>query len=94
MPRKEARLFFRLLKRQYEKARIVLTSNKGFANWGEMLGDNVLATVIPEHLLHHSTTLNIKGGKLPPWICPYISRHLLSLNPLQARCRRYSRGER
>ncbi|EFD5190083.1 hypothetical protein FY860_22170, partial [Escherichia coli] len=27
------------------------------------------------------------------WICPYISRHLLSLNPLQARCRRYSRGE-
>ncbi|OYG12667.1 transposase, partial [Shigella sonnei] len=25
------------------------------------------------------------------WICPYISRHLLSLNPLQARCRRYSR---
>ena len=30
----------------------------------------------------------------PAWICPYISRHLLSLNPLQARCRRYSRGER
>ncbi len=31
---------------------------------------------------------------LSNWICPYISRHLLSLNPLQARCRRYSRGER
>ncbi len=31
---------------------------------------------------------------LAQWICPYISRHLLSLNPLQARCRRYSRGER
>ncbi|MDT1523261.1 fimbrial protein, partial [Escherichia coli] len=29
---------------------------------------------------------------VPFWICPYISRHLLSLNPLQARCRRYSRG--
>ncbi|MFB5672621.1 hypothetical protein ACE41V_20880, partial [Shigella sonnei] len=28
---------------------------------------------------------------ISPWICPYISRHLLSLNPLQARCRRYSR---
>ncbi|EFH3247679.1 hypothetical protein GSE87_22580 [Escherichia coli] len=28
------------------------------------------------------------------WICPYISRHLLSLNPLLARCRRYSLGER
>ena len=32
--------------------------------------------------------------KVNGWICPYISRHLLSLNPLQARCRRYSRGER
>lgn len=30
----------------------------------------------------------------PEWICPYISRHLLSLNPLLACCRRYSRGER
>ncbi len=32
--------------------------------------------------------------KAGTWICPYISRHLLSLTPLQARCRRYSRGER
>ncbi|CAH4962368.1 Phosphoglycerate transporter protein [Escherichia coli] len=31
---------------------------------------------------------------LSVWICPYISRHLLSLNPLLACCRRYSRGER
>ncbi len=36
----------------------------------------------------------ILGVLLYSWICPYISRHLLSLNPLQARCRRYSRGER
>ncbi len=28
---------------------------------GEMFGDNVLATAIPDRLLHHSTTLNIKG---------------------------------
>ncbi|QRF40559.1 hypothetical protein BW158_06530 [Escherichia coli] len=40
-------------------------------------------------------TYNTKtGGVLAYWICPYISRHLLSLNPLLARCRRYSRGER
>ncbi len=32
--------------------------------------------------------------KIARWICPYISRHLLSLNPLLACCRRYSRGER
>ncbi len=37
----------------------------------------------------YSKALDVAG-----WICPYISRHLLSLNPLQARCRRYSRGER
>ena len=33
-------------------------------------------------------------GGIRVWICPYISRHLLSLNPLLACCRRYSRGER
>ncbi len=37
----------------------------------------------------NATTYNTFG-----WICPYISRHLLSLNPLLACCRRYSRGER
>ena len=61
MTREEASLFFRLLNRRYEKASIILTSNKGFADWGEMFGDNVLATAILNHLLHHSTTLNIKG---------------------------------
>ena len=34
------------------------------------------------------------NGFVSKWICPYISRHLLSLNPLLACCRRYSRGER
>lgn len=43
MTREEASLFFRLLNRRYEKASIVLTSNKGSADWGEMFGDNVLA---------------------------------------------------
>ncbi|GAB0673548.1 DUF2170 family protein [Escherichia coli] len=37
--------------------------------------------------------LSLKSS-LEDWICPYISRHLLSLNPLLACCRRYSRGER
>ena len=38
--------------------------------------------------------LKILFAVLACWICPYISRHLLSLNPLLACCRRYSRGER
>ncbi len=44
----------------------------------------------PHWQFRHSSNFEIDGT----WICPYISRHLLSLNPLQARCRRYSRGER
>ncbi len=55
------RLFFRLLNRRYEKAGIILTSDKGFADRGEMFGDHMLATAILDRLLHHSTTLNIKG---------------------------------
>lgn len=42
---------------------------------------------------HFSKTF-FSTREIADWICPYISRHLLSLNPLQARCRRYSRGER
>lgn len=41
-----------------------------------------------------SERLIVKYTEIKSWICPYISRHLLSLNPLLARCRRYSRGER
>ncbi|QGY28333.1 IS21-like element helper ATPase IstB [Pantoea cypripedii] len=61
MTRDEANLFFRLLNRRYEKASIILTSNKSFTDWGEVFGDHVLATAILDRLLHHSTTVNIKG---------------------------------
>ena len=39
----------------------MLTSNKGFAEWGEVLGDAVIATAILDRLLHHSHVLNIRG---------------------------------
>ena len=55
------RLFFRLVARRYERASIVLTSNRGFVDWGEIFSDPVLATAILDQLLHHSTTINIKG---------------------------------
>ncbi len=61
MNREEASLFFRLLNRRYEKASIILTSNKVFADRGEMFVDNVLATAILDRLLYQSTTVNIKG---------------------------------
>jgi DNA replication protein DnaC len=32
-----------------------LTSNKSYGEWGEIFADQVLANVIPDRLLHHST---------------------------------------
>lgn len=61
MNRDEAGLFFRLLTRRYEKASTIITSNKSFVDWGEIFNDQVLATAILDRLLHHCTTLNIKG---------------------------------
>jgi len=57
----EASLFFRLVVRRYERASLIVTSNKSFLDWGEVFNDPVLATAILDRLLHYSTTLNIKG---------------------------------
>jgi DNA replication protein DnaC len=57
----EASLFFRLVARRYERASLIVTSNKSFLDWGEVFNDAVLATAILDRLLHYSTTLNIKG---------------------------------
>jgi hypothetical protein len=51
----------RPLCRRYEKASLVLTSNKSFLDWGDIFGDQVLASAILDRLLHHATTVNIKG---------------------------------
>ena len=61
MSREDASLFFRVITRRYEKASTILSSNKSFVDWGEVFGDPVLATAILDRLLHHATTLNIKG---------------------------------
>ena len=61
LARDEASLFFRLLVRRYERGSLIVTSNKSFIDWGEIFNDQVLATAILDRLLHHATTLNIKG---------------------------------
>lgn len=61
LSRDDASLFFRLLSRRYERASLIVTSNKGFVDWGEVFGDPVLATAILDRLLHQSATINIKG---------------------------------
>jgi len=61
LSREEASLFFRLIVRRYERASLIVTSNKSFIDWGEIFNDHVLATAVLDRLLHHATTLNIKG---------------------------------
>ena len=57
----EASLFFRLVVRRYERASLIVSSNKSFLDWSEIFNDHVLAIAILERLLHYSTTLYIKG---------------------------------
>ena len=59
--REAATAFFTLVSARYEKGSIILTSNKGFGEWGELLGDTVIASAVLDRLLHHSHVLNIRG---------------------------------
>nr|WP_313311838.1 IS21-like element helper ATPase IstB [Dietzia maris] len=59
--RAEANMFFQLVSRRYEKGSTVITSNKTFAEWGTVLGDEVLATAILDRFLHHCEVIAING---------------------------------
>ena len=56
-----ANLLFQLVSRRYERGSILITSNQSLAGWGQVFGDQVIATAILDRLLHHSTIVNIKG---------------------------------
>lgn len=55
-------LFFQLMNRRYEHASTVLTSNKGFEEWGAVLGDEVMAAALIDRVLHHCHLVNIRGN--------------------------------
>jgi DNA replication protein DnaC len=55
-------LFFQLMSRRYEHASTVLTSNKGFEEWGEVFGDDVMASALIDRLVHHCHIVNIRGN--------------------------------
>ena len=59
--RQGANLFFQLISRRYERGSILLTSNQSVGAWGDVFGDTVIASAILDRLLHHATTINIKG---------------------------------
>lgn len=60
--RNGAVLFFQLIGRRYEHASTVLTSNKSFEEWGEVLGDEVMAAALIDRVLHHCHLVNIRGN--------------------------------
>ena len=59
--RTEANFFFSLISELYEKASIVITSNKGFEGWADILGDHVLATALLDRLTHRCQIINLTG---------------------------------
>jgi DNA replication protein DnaC len=56
-----AHLFFQLVSRRYERGSMLITSNRGVGEWGEVFGDNAVAAAILDRVLHHSTVLSIRG---------------------------------
>jgi DNA replication protein DnaC len=60
--RNGAMLFFQLMSRRYEHAATILTSNKGFEDWGAIFGDDVMAGALIDRLLHHCHIVNIRGN--------------------------------
>ena len=54
-------LFFQLINARYEHASTVLTSNKGFEDWGDILGDEVMAAALIDRLTENSHVINMKG---------------------------------
>jgi DNA replication protein DnaC len=62
LSRDGAVLFFQLISHRYEHASTVLTSNKGFEEWGTILGDEVMAAALIDRLMHHCHVVNIRGN--------------------------------
>lgn len=62
MDQNEANLFFHLINHLYERSSIVITSNKGPEEWGELLGDQGITTAILDRLLHRSEVIHLEGA--------------------------------
>jgi DNA replication protein DnaC len=56
-----ANLFFQLVSSRYERASLIVTSNKAFGRWGEVFGDDVVAAAMIDRLVHHADIVALKG---------------------------------
>ncbi|MBU5294822.1 IS21-like element helper ATPase IstB [Anaerosalibacter bizertensis] len=58
----EAKMFFQLIDRRYEKKSTIITSNINLSDWSDIFVDNMLASAILDRLVHHSSIVNILGS--------------------------------
>ena len=56
-----ANLFFQLVSARYERASLIVTSNKPFGRWGEVFGDDIVAAAMIDRLVHHADVISLKG---------------------------------
>ena len=56
-----ANLFFQLVSSRYERASVIVTSNKPFGRWGEVFGDAAVAAAMIDRLVHHAEVVSLKG---------------------------------
>ena len=71
-----ANLFFQLVSSRYERASLIVTSNKPFGRWGEVFGDEVAVAAMIDRLVHHAEVIALSGdsyrlrdrdlGRVPP----------------------------
>jgi len=61
LERQAANLLFALVARRYERGSVVVTSNRGFEAWGEILGDQMVAAALIDRLVHHAQLVTLKG---------------------------------
>ena len=56
-----ANLFFQMISSRYERASVIVTSNKPFGRWGEVFGDDTVAAAMIDRLVHHADVIALKG---------------------------------
>ena len=59
--KEDAKLFFQLIDKRYEKKSTIITTNINFSQWDEIFGDPVIANAILDRILHHAKVVSING---------------------------------
>jgi DNA replication protein DnaC len=77
MPGEAASHLFQVISRRYEHGSIVLTTNRGIADWGQIFEDTTVATAVLDRLLHHASVLSVTGDSYR------MRRHRDAINALR-----------